>query len=1009
MQLLQPRENNEYGVFIVTESEAIAINYERDETDYRISHTINTKIDDLGNVLESASIVYGRRQIKADAEYQLLNSNVSDFSEDILDNNSAQKNQLQNAFRNNIQACNAEQIKTHIVCTQNNFAQFQDGTNHTDDIDLPHIYRLRLPYETKTYELTGLPAAGKIYQYDELKDALSTSTSINYHQSASTGQQKRCIEHIKTQYLKDDLTALPFGFYDQNGLNYQSFQLAYTPELVKKIYSKQDGTELQVNGSNVSNIIQSDGKYTNIDSKLWIRSGLVHYKVDAEDINKVKKRFYSPLAFEDPFGAITTVKYDTETFSGATRNNDGYYLFVKESTDAIENKTSINVFNYRALSPIKMVDINANPSSVILDELAMVKAVAAEGNGDYADSSKTQVNIIQAADSLDGLKEYTDTQDEQNISHLFSSASVSNTNTAQLRSAANLLLKKATARFVYDFDRYQHNQSNPSVAVSINREEHFADNNNSDIQIAFGYSDGAGNIVMTKAQATPGKAFFMDNGDKKTKDTGSDLRWIGNGRTVFNNKGSPVKQYEPYFSTTFAYEDDPQLVEIGVTPIMYYDALNRLIKTTFPDGTFSKTEFDSWKQLNFDQNDTVFDSDWYANRVNNPKDDELLEEGKDPTKEKKAAEKASDHANTPASLHFDSLGRPVLSIENNGKDIADKDRLYSTFISLDIEGNAKAVMDARGNTVMAYQYDMLGHRIYQNSMDAGERWVLNNLMGNPIYRWDSRNHLFSFSYDSIQRPTSSKVKGGDGSAALNNIYDHILYGEGQANDVRHNLRGQVVQHYDTAGRIQTSKFDFKGNPLETAREFHADYRNVPNWESSNLNNSSLFDSDLTTYNTQIEYDALGRASNTTTPDNSQTKPTFNESGALEQVLVKQTGIAEKQFVKKIEYDAKGQRQKIVYGDKSGNELATTQYHYDSKNFRLLHLTTTRPNGKLLQDLYYTYDPVGNISEIEDKAIPTKFFNNFVIKPKGLYQYDALYRLIEAKGKEHAGQAINFGK
>jgi hypothetical protein len=46
-------------------------------------------------------------------------------------------------------------------------------------------------------------------------------------------------------------------------------------------------------------------------------------------------------------------------------------------------------------------------------------------------------------------------------------------------------------------------------------------------------------------------------------------RWVGTGRTVFNNKGNPVKQYEPFFSATSAYEDEASIVESGVTPIIH--------------------------------------------------------------------------------------------------------------------------------------------------------------------------------------------------------------------------------------------------------------------------------------------------------------------------------------------------------------------------------------------------------------------------------------------------------
>ena len=57
------------------------------------------------------------------------------------------------------------------------------------------------------------------------------------------------------------------------------------------------------------------------------------------------------------------------------------------------------------------------------------------------------------------------------------------------------------------------------------------------------------------------------------------LRWIGSGRAVLNNKGNTVKQYEPYFSVSHKYEDLKELVETGVTPLMHYDALGRLART----------------------------------------------------------------------------------------------------------------------------------------------------------------------------------------------------------------------------------------------------------------------------------------------------------------------------------------------------------------------------------------------------------------------------------------------
>ena len=56
----------------------------------------------------------------------------------------------------------------------------------------------------------------------------------------------------------------------------------------------------------------------------------------------------------------------------------------------------------------------------------------------------------------------------------------------------------------------------------------------------------------------------------------------------------------------------------------------------------------------------------------------------------------------------------------------------------------------------------------------------------------------------------------------------------------------------------------------------------------------------------------------------------------------------------------------------------------------------------MQDLSYTYDPAGNITQIADDAQQTIYFNNQVVTPDADYTYDAIYRLIEAQGREHHG-------
>ena len=51
--------------------------------------------------------------------------------------------------------------------------------------------------------------------------------------------------------------------------------------------------------------------------------------------------------------------------------------------------------------------------------------------------------------------------------------------------------------------------------------------------------------------------------------------------------------------------------------------------------------------------------------------------------------------------------------------------------------------------------------------------------------------------------------------------------------------------------------------------------------------------------------------------------------------------------------------------------------------------------------FYTYDPVGNVAEIEDEAYKPVFWDHGIAEPRNLYEYDALYRLVSANGRETA--------
>ncbi len=143
---------------------------------------------------------------------------------------------------------------------------------------------------------------------------------------------------------------------------------------------------------------------------------------------------------------------------------------------------------------------------------------------------------------------------------------------------------------------------------------------------------------------------------------------------------------------------------------------------------------------------------------------------------------------------------------------------------------------------MRYDYDMLSNRIHQESMEAGERWMLNDVAGKPIRAWDSRWHNFKMEYDQLRRPLRQFVRGTDANRSdprtLNSdpnsdvLFGKTEYGEGQENDIALNLRTRVFKSYDGAGIVTNIKYDFKGNLLHSTRDLAKDYKNIINWNVS---------------------------------------------------------------------------------------------------------------------------------------------------------------------------------
>lgn len=889
LRLIQPHRGTADAVFYSYTSETLAYQYERNPADPRISHQLTLEVDRFGNVLKSAAVGYRRRPPLTGAP-----------------------------------AHPAEQTRTFITYNESDF---------TDPVTDTHVYRLPLPSEVRTYELTGIAVSGTLHTVDGLLNSIQSGTEIQYEdEPTGTTTQKRLIERVRTLYLKDDLNGpAAFGVLESRALAFESYKLAFTDGLLDVYQSRIARPALQA-------LLQGEGRYIDLEGNgaFWISSPRTFFSEDpaTADPSFAGNHFYLPQGAQDPFGNISRVA------------RDSYNLSVTQTEDAMGNIVRAEI-DYRVLQPSEVTDPNGNRAQAAYDALGMVVATAVMGKVGQNEGDT---------------------------------------------------LANPTTVTEYDLFNWQLRRR-PNFVKALAREQHGVVT--SRWQESYSYSDGSGNEIEKKVQAEPGDAPARDANGALRRDSNDAVifefvtsRWVGNGRTILDNKGNPVKQYEPFFSSTAAFEDEQDLVETGVTTIMRYDPVGRLVRTEFPNGTFSAVEFDPWRQVSWDANDTVSQSRWYAERAGLPVNDP----------ERKAADAAAAHSNTPQIAHLDTLGRAFLTVADNGP--VGK---FETSVELDIEGNVRAVVDPLGRRIVTYDYDMLGTPIHQVSMDAGARWMLNNVVGKPIRSWDDRQHQIRTAYDALQRSTHLFMKRDTDPEVL---AEQSVYGEGQTNALAANLLGKLYQHFDGAGVITNTRYDFKGNLINGNRRLAVTYKGTLDWsQSPAVESGAPFTSSTT-------FDALNRPVTLTAPDGSVTRLIYNEANLMERTDVNVRGAAATTpFVTNVDYNAKGQREMIEYRIVDGNGVSgviRTKYVYDPLTFRLKNLNTMRTtDNTVLQNLSYTFDPVGNITAIRDDAQQTIYFRNQRVEPSAEYEYDALYRLIKATGREHlgltAGGALNSPK
>jgi RHS repeat-associated protein len=776
--------------------------------------------------------------------------------------------------------------------------------------DEAELYRVNVVAETRLYEITGLSPpmlSPFVLARDTLQPmtALAGSTDdLPFDRTPDPSRlQRRLVRRTQLSYYgDDDVTPLGVGAFGARALLYGAQRVLLPVTMQGMVLPPA-----------VDAAMMASAGYVEHDAYWWSPSDVIGYSAAS---------FFQATRFTDPFANLSVVTFDPDQ------------LLPAAVTNAL-NQTITVVYDYQALAPLRLTDVNGNATLAAYDALGRLRDVARTGKNGEGDT------LVAPTTHYD----YT----------LIDWRSLGTPNHSYVRQ-----------RLVHGADGFQE---------------------------TYVYSDGFGRELMTKIKADPGPALAVQNGAVVTIDTND--RWVASGRAAYDNKGNAVRKYEPFYAIGSAYEPDPLLAFFGVSSVLHYDPLGRLVRTDMPDGSFATTVIGAFEQREADGNDNVDEEGKrWATRPGQSAADQ------------RATAAARRNRRTPMRHLADALGRRVATFLDNTiqdpvVDTPDASHvLYETRRVLDIEGRPLQLFDDRGlkatprYATLTHTFNMIGRRMRAVAADTGTGYLLADPRGQPVYAREARGIELRHSYDALRRPTllaAADTLGGTSWTA-----EHTIYGDDPGLgpvDPAANLIGRVYQRFDQAGVITHLRYDFKGNLAEHRRQLIAAYTGAPNWTANYL----------TPFVTTQQYDALDRVTRSVLPRRNSSIGSGNvieryylPQGPLQRIaLGTQYGGAPVDVLTAVAYDAKGRRVSASYGNG-----VVRLYTYDRLTFRLVSVTATRNGGaETLQDVAYTYDAVGNVTEITDVAQRTIFSRNQQVNPRLSYTYDSIYRLTDAGGRE----------
>lgn len=259
---------------------------------------------------------------------------------------------------------------------------------------------------------------------------------------------------------------------------------------------------------------------------------------------------------------------------------DAYDCVITRLEDAAGLTTTAQ-YDWRFMTPFSITDANDNVHTVTLDALGRVTLMRFHGTEDGVSSgyTETAVNIPKDAD-------------------------------AALALVAPLAVAQCLV-YVTDSWMCEGMEKLPPHVVTLVTDRYDSDSAQQ-IRQQVTFCDGFGRLLQAASRQTDGEAWQRaDNGSLVTGPDGAPVtvatisRWAVSGRTEYNNKGQPVRTYQPYFLNSWKYVNDDSARQDLYADIHFYDPVGREYQILTAKGWLRRYLFTPWFVISEDENDTA--------------------------------------------------------------------------------------------------------------------------------------------------------------------------------------------------------------------------------------------------------------------------------------------------------------------------------------------------------------------------------------------------------------------